>query len=635
MNIYRQLLLITLLFSYSNLVSQESATLNFYFPINPKKSTNAIYLNGKFVFKMPIGSRISYKIYSFGELLITVRDSSNVLKWNELKITIEGNSDYFIKLNGTSIKNTTNSDGIVEFQRDQDFTGDIITKDEAFLNKTVENIIVDYVEQKVKEWSVRGKYEKEDAFNARMQSENVKAQTNIFAKEILLKLFSDSFDIKNAKLKYNVDNETFHIQIKNYDSIYVKVPSSEAEIFENNFASIQLENCEVNYQNSKFSVRHIDFRLIPNNKIYSYDDKNVNSLDYEKMLADYKLSQEKRNVTENKEQANNNQSSITNQQPTDQTYQFNKEYVRPENTGEQSVDEFINKVFNLYDSTYIIAEKIMNIDKKLVDYITIDKITDGTTYHKINEQLMYIQTDLEVMKKQGNELIAISIGMPDKLKKINAFKVVPATKNVALAGKAAKGSIQLIINLLKNMPALLKRIAQIQQNPKEVANTKLTPVFGNLVQTKLNDIQNEVQNIIQNTIVPADNNSIAFKTEQEIFNMNPRNGQMVFNTTSRLLLFFDGNTWQQINYSCWPQPSKAETGKELTVEGQATVLLYAKKPEFGVGEWTILSGNEGIISDKSNPSSLFTGKSSITYILQWTVSTKCNSNSSEIKVVFK
>jgi len=50
--------------------------------------------------------------------------------------------------------------------------------------------------------------------------------------------------------------------------------------------------------------------------------------------------------------------------------------------------------------------------------------------------------------------------------------------------------------------------------------------------------------------------------------------------------------------------------------------------------WTILSGEGGIIDDATNPATLFTGETGITYILKWQITTECATSQDETTVIF-
>jgi|GEM_PF-631705 len=81
-------------------------------------------------------------------------------------------------------------------------------------------------------------------------------------------------------------------------------------------------------------------------------------------------------------------------------------------------------------------------------------------------------------------------------------------------------------------------------------------------------------------------------------------------------------------------PTTADAGPDqLDVVGTATTLA-ANTPEVGTGEWSILSGTGGNISEPGNPASVFTGSEGITYELQWMISNNCGSSTDNVLISF-
>jgi hypothetical protein len=76
----------------------------------------------------------------------------------------------------------------------------------------------------------------------------------------------------------------------------------------------------------------------------------------------------------------------------------------------------------------------------------------------------------------------------------------------------------------------------------------------------------------------------------------------------------------------------ALAGDDQTVVG-TTTTLSANAPVSGVGTWTLVTGNDGIMADPLNPQSSFTGTIGTTYTLKWSV-TGCPSSEDEVQVTF-
>jgi len=84
-------------------------------------------------------------------------------------------------------------------------------------------------------------------------------------------------------------------------------------------------------------------------------------------------------------------------------------------------------------------------------------------------------------------------------------------------------------------------------------------------------------------------------------------------------------------------PTQANAGADIHVrDGSTSINLSANTPEagHGVGQWAILSGVGGSISETNNPNSSFTGQLYQVYELQWSIATNCSSSTDKIIIRF-
>jgi len=88
-----------------------------------------------------------------------------------------------------------------------------------------------------------------------------------------------------------------------------------------------------------------------------------------------------------------------------------------------------------------------------------------------------------------------------------------------------------------------------------------------------------------------------------------------------VFIFFNGTT-------------AANAGPDEIVNIATTTTLQGNTPLIGNGQWSIISGNDGFVTEPSNPTSTFTGQSGETYVLQWTISLPCSSSSDEVTIQF-
>jgi uncharacterized protein (TIGR02145 family) len=125
-------------------------------------------------------------------------------------------------------------------------------------------------------------------------------------------------------------------------------------------------------------------------------------------------------------------------------------------------------------------------------------------------------------------------------------------------------------------------------------------------------------------------------TSSEILAIDPVQGQLVFNKTDNVLLIFAGNQWIPLStQDCWPQPTPANAGNNQTfTDGTISTILNANAPEdgYGIGEWSISSGEGGSFDDVNNPNALFTGVINQIYTLQWSIQTNCNTSNDELTI---
>jgi len=82
-----------------------------------------------------------------------------------------------------------------------------------------------------------------------------------------------------------------------------------------------------------------------------------------------------------------------------------------------------------------------------------------------------------------------------------------------------------------------------------------------------------------------------------------------------------------------PTPANAGTD-QLNISGTTTTTLDANVPQFGIGVWSIVQGNGGMISDTTNAKSAFTGIADSAYLLRWTISNYCGVSSDDVIVSF-
>jgi len=124
---------------------------------------------------------------------------------------------------------------------------------------TPEKSVENYVTLKVKSWEKKGEFEKTDAFQKRVNDENIKKISEKHTREAVAYYAGQSVDFSKATLNdYDADKEEFTIN---------------AQMFKDNFASVQFENAEYNLKEGKFILEKI--MMIVGGKEFSYNTEKA------------------------------------------------------------------------------------------------------------------------------------------------------------------------------------------------------------------------------------------------------------------------------------------------------------------------------------------------------------------------
>ncbi len=95
------------------------------------------------------------------------------------------------------------------------------------------------------------------------------------------------------------------------------------------------------------------------------------------------------------------------------------------------------------------------------------------------------------------------------------------------------------------------------------------------------------------------------------------------------------STSDEVLISFLPTATTANAGADqLAVCNTNSVALAANSPSVGNGTWTVVSGSGGTIAAPSSATSSFTGLSSTSYTLRWTISNGCTSSNDDVTISF-
>lgn len=133
-----------------------------------------------------------------------------------------------------------------------------------------------YINQEMKLWLEKGKFEKSSDFNARVTPANQQKQAQIFVQEYLNKIFQEA-STKIKKTEYDADNESFKISFQDIEDIILPVPLKEAENFDEAAMNNQLtfEEAEFGFNAQKLVFKKVKISINHTKKHFIYDNQNA------------------------------------------------------------------------------------------------------------------------------------------------------------------------------------------------------------------------------------------------------------------------------------------------------------------------------------------------------------------------
>lgn len=156
----------------------------------------------------------------------------------------------------------------------KDEQGNVVeTRNIVYLrNRSNKDIITETVEDKVDEWQKKGKYETVKDFQQRVTEDNRNKQAIIFTQQAIDELGKNKYPAKPVNVDYDADNEVFKVSFTNLNPIFLKVPVSEAELFDKNKDKL-LTNAQYTFYQDSISILSCSFTNQENGKTYQFDSK--------------------------------------------------------------------------------------------------------------------------------------------------------------------------------------------------------------------------------------------------------------------------------------------------------------------------------------------------------------------------
>ncbi|MBP7497553.1 MAG: hypothetical protein KA792_07830 [Bacteroidales bacterium] len=123
-------------------------------------------------------------------------------------------------------------------------------------------------------------------------------------------------------------------------------------------------------------------------------------------------------------------------------------------------------------------------------------------------------------------------------------------------------------------------------------------------------------------------------TQAQIDALSPYDGMVVHNKTTNCINYYYGSSWFESCGVCTPQPTKADAGADQLILIGTSATLAANTPVKGTGQWSIISGEGGIINNMTSSTSTFTGKAETKYSLRWAITTSCGVSADTVVIWF-
>ncbi len=168
-------------------------------------------------------------------------------------------------------------------------TGNEKGKIEFYESNIIQEELNQFVNDEMKKWLQKGKFEKTDAYITRTTPENQNQQAQIFSQDY----FKNKFKyIKIPKWEYDADNETFKLDIDFLGNIIFKVPLDKAKDFDESLTKQQVLISEVEFcfLNNQVSIKKAKIRtMLAPRQYYDYVSGNnvfQNTIAYKPTIID-------------------------------------------------------------------------------------------------------------------------------------------------------------------------------------------------------------------------------------------------------------------------------------------------------------------------------------------------------------
>jgi|GEM_PF-3791805 len=114
----------------------------------------------------------------------------------------------------------------------------VYRKQEDYTQLSARAQVKKYVELQINEWQQRGRYEKSEEYEQRVNGEARSKKIQELTDEAIHRFATERLVTEGALIDYDPDNETFRIKMEGFSPFYLSVPRNEAPAFDQNFQEI-------------------------------------------------------------------------------------------------------------------------------------------------------------------------------------------------------------------------------------------------------------------------------------------------------------------------------------------------------------------------------------------------------------
>lgn len=209
---------------------------------------------------------------------------------------------------------------------------------------------------------------------------------------------------------------------------------------------------------------------------------------------------------------------------------------RPNPVGAKEIDDFVNKAFDIYETTKAFSDQIRNINSKIQELMELQNIV-GNPIKKVKKEAMLIQRNITTLINDSQELSKLAPNILNGAKSLKFTKIATATKNILSAVDAVKWSLITLGELINDLPGILSDIASFEKN-NNITDTEV--ILEDIVEVQPDQVNNETSNV-----------SLIVVKESEVETQKLGLGQMILTTDTKKLLIFDGDKFREVVLKDW------------------------------------------------------------------------------------